>query len=272
MDSLVLKEKQEFMGIQIPVIEGGFGKNQKVMLAKTIAEIHHSELRVINQLINNNLEEFKYSIDLLDIKQITTNDLFLKNELFTKAEWGNAKNIYLLSQRGYVKLVAMMSNSNEKKWEVMNNLIDDYFNMRNQLSSGQYQIEKKPTSAIDLFEAQVKALREVEVKVEKVDQKVDKKFEELPLFPADVKNLKKIVNKVVVPLLGGKKSNAYKPLSKKVFSDLYGQVFREFGVDASSEINRKDFELAKEVVRNYKLPTALKNEIELLNNQSQLDI
>lgn len=150
--------------------------------------------------------------------------------------------------------------------------MDKFEYMEKQLSSGKHQLEKKPTSAIDLFEAQVKALREVEAKVEKVDKKVDKKFEELPLFPADVKNLKKIVNKVVVPLLGGKKSNAYKPLSKKVFSDLYGQVFREFGVDASSEINRKDFELAKEVVRNYKLPTALKNEIELLNNQSQLDI
>ncbi len=75
--------------------------------------------------------------------------------------------------------------------------------------SGQYQIEKKPTSAIDLFEAQVKALREVEVKVEKVDQKVDKKFDELPLFTSDAKALKKLVNRIVVLLLGGKKSNAY---------------------------------------------------------------
>lgn len=143
--------------------------------------------------------------------------------------------------------------------------VERFNEMEKQLSSGQ---TTNQLSAIDLFESQVKALREVENKVEKVD----KKFDELPLFPADVKNLKKIVNKVVVPLLGGKKSNAYKPLSKKVFSDLYGQVFREFGVDASSEIKRKDFEVAKEFVRNYTLPTALKNEIEMLNNQRQLNI
>ncbi|EGS9997879.1 hypothetical protein I9Y31_000054 [Clostridium perfringens] len=138
--------------------------------------------------------------------------------------------------------------------------------------SGQYQLEKKPTSAIDLFEAQVKALREVEVKVEKVDQKVDKKFDELPLFTSDAKALKKLVNRIVVPLLGGKKSNAYKPLSKKVFSDLYGQVHREFGVDCCDEIKRKDLEFAREFISDYRLPTALKNEIDILNNQSKLDI
>ena len=31
---------QKFMGIDIPVVEGGFGENQKVILAKTVAEIH----------------------------------------------------------------------------------------------------------------------------------------------------------------------------------------------------------------------------------------
>lgn len=32
--------KQNFMGVEIPVIEGGFGEGCKVILAKTVAEIH----------------------------------------------------------------------------------------------------------------------------------------------------------------------------------------------------------------------------------------
>ena len=39
------------------------------------------------------------------------------------------QNIFLLSERGYTKLVAMMDNNNEKKWEVMDKLIDGYFQM-----------------------------------------------------------------------------------------------------------------------------------------------
>ena len=125
----------------------------------------------------------------------------------------------------------------------------------------------EPKSSLDLLELQVKALKEVEQKVENVD----KKFNELPLFTADAKALKKLVNRIVVPLLGGKKSNAYKPLSKKVFSDLYGQVHREFGVSCCDEIKRKDLEFAKELISDYRLPKALKNEIESLNNQISFD-
>lgn len=130
--------------------------------------------------------------------------------------------------------------------------------------NGQYQLPvKKNLSSIDLFEAQVKALREVEEKV----NEVDKKFDDLPLFEVDSKDLKKKANRVVVALLGGKKSNAYKPLSKKVFSDLYGQIHREFGVNTCAAIKRKDLDLAKEITDNYTLPRALKEEIELANSQ-----
>lgn len=104
-------------------------------------------------------------------------------------------------------------------------------------------------------------------KVEKRVEKVDQKFDDLPLFPSDSKVLKKLANQTVVPLLGGKKSNAYKRLSRKVFSDLYKQIHREFNVVGCEEIKRKDLEFAKEIIYNYKLPRALEEEIKLLNSQ-----
>lgn len=104
-------------------------------------------------------------------------------------------------------------------------------------------------------------------KVEKRVEKVDQKFDDLPLFPSDSKVLKKLANQTVVPLLGGKKSNAYKKLSRKVFSDLYKQIHREFDVVGCEEIKRKDLEFAKGIIYNYKLPRALEEEIKLLNSQ-----
>ena len=53
--------------------------------------------------------------------------------MLTKAEWGNAKNVYILSRKGYSKIVAAMDNDNDKKWEVMNKLIDEYFIMEQAL-------------------------------------------------------------------------------------------------------------------------------------------
>ena len=39
-NELIVKATQEFLGKEIPIIESGFGEGQKVILAKTIAEIH----------------------------------------------------------------------------------------------------------------------------------------------------------------------------------------------------------------------------------------
>ena len=40
MSSIELKGTQEFMGKEIPVIEGGFGAGKKCLTDKTISEIH----------------------------------------------------------------------------------------------------------------------------------------------------------------------------------------------------------------------------------------
>lgn len=125
----------------------------------------------------------------------------------------------------------------------------------------------KPLSAMELLKLQYKALEEQNEKIEKVD----KKFDDLPLFPSDSKVIKKLANQIVVPLLGGKKSNAYKKLSRKVFSDLYKQIHREFGVVGCEEIKRKDLEFAKEIICNYKLPRALEEEIELVNKLANME-
>lgn len=131
MKELVIRGRQDFLGMDIPVIEGGFGEGKKVMLAKTIAEVHGEEPRVINQIINRNLDEFEFGVDIIDLKQITNCDLFLQDGLFTKAQWGNAKNIYLLSEQGYMLLVGFMKTDKAK--EIRKQLRREYFSMREAL-------------------------------------------------------------------------------------------------------------------------------------------
>lgn len=85
----------------------GFGENEKVMLAKTIAEIHGVKLIHINELINKNIERFSIN-DLLDLKVIGGGDNNLLSLGFSKMQIAKSNNIYLLSERGYTKLVSLM--------------------------------------------------------------------------------------------------------------------------------------------------------------------
>ncbi len=119
--------KEHIGQIEFTGIEGGFGDDKKAMLVKDIAKIHGRSVREINEVINKNIKRFKNGIDLLDLKQIVQADLF-SDYGFTKAQWGNAKHIYLLSERGYAKLLKILDD--DKAWDIYDELVDNYFNMR----------------------------------------------------------------------------------------------------------------------------------------------
>lgn len=135
MNELTVKGKQEFMGIEIPVIYGGFGEGQKVMLARDIAEIHNTELKNINQNINRNIKRFRENVDIIDLKlAITPSDCHTRDVLlnlgFNQSQINASKNIYLLSERGYAKLIKIMDS--DLAWEIHDKLIDEYFQLREQ--------------------------------------------------------------------------------------------------------------------------------------------
>lgn len=108
-------------------IEGGFGEAKRAMTVKDIAQIHETTVKRINELINRNRKRFKNDVDVLDLKQVVSNDLF-SDYGFSKAEWGNANNIYLLSERGYSKLLKILED--DTAWDIYDQLVDNYFNMR----------------------------------------------------------------------------------------------------------------------------------------------
>ena len=122
-NELKVNGTQKFMGIDIPIIEGGFGENQKVILAKTIAEIHNQPLKKINQLINDNIDEFEFGIDILDLKSGYLKYSFLKM-FYSKQSIANSKNIYLLSETGYLKFYSLIRNKDEL---ILRYILNDYF-------------------------------------------------------------------------------------------------------------------------------------------------
>lgn len=69
-NKIIVRGTQEFIGIDIPVIEGGFGNGCKCITDKTISEIHEMKIIHIRELINRNAKRFKDGIDYIDLKKV----------------------------------------------------------------------------------------------------------------------------------------------------------------------------------------------------------
>lgn len=115
----------EFLGKQVPNIYGGFGKDNKCILASDIAKIHEVETKEINKLINNNLDEFEENIDIIDLKADNNLEVIAKNLGFITSN--GQKYCYLLSEQGYIALVGLMKT--KKAREIRKQFRRDYFRM-----------------------------------------------------------------------------------------------------------------------------------------------
>ena len=78
------------------------------------------------------------------------------------------------------------------------------------------------------------------------------------------------VNKTVIDVLGGKESNAYKEIGKKVFQEYNRDLKHYFNVNARNNVPKKRFDEAVEYAKNWKPCT---NTMMLIcNHNAQMNI
>lgn len=128
MEALKVIGQEKIGKIEFTGIEGGFGEGKKAMLVRDIALIHSTTVKRLNELINRNRKRFKDGIDIIDLKQNERFKVVLNDLNFSTKAISNAKHIYLLSERGYAKLLKIMDD--DKAWDIYDELVDNYFNMR----------------------------------------------------------------------------------------------------------------------------------------------
>lgn len=151
---VILNGTQKFMDKEIPIIVGGFGEDQKVVTDKMVAEIHGMETRNVRARITDNIKRFKDSIDFIDLKegayQTSTLEILLKLG-YTKSAITQAEHIYLLSERGYAKLIKIMDT--DLAWDIHDKLMDDYFHLREVVKTSRTQTQTK----VDTKEKEIEA-------------------------------------------------------------------------------------------------------------------
>ena len=127
----------------------------------------------------------------------------------------------------------------------------------------------KILSPMQLLKLQYKALEEQDQKIEEVKEDLKDFKEDLPLFTVECEEISKAVKRIGTKMLGGYGSEVYKNKSvrTKVYSDIYKQLKREFGVNSYKAIKRKYLNEALDIVEKYNLTIALKEQIDMLRSQ-----
>lgn len=239
-------------------------KGQRVVTFKDIDMLHE---RVEGTAKSNFYENKKHFIENEDYFIIPKS---LKYEIPT-LEIPN-RGITVLTESGYLMLVKSLQD--DLAWKVQRELVNNYFRVKE-------IVQARPLTTEEMLELQFKYAKEVKEEVKEVrneleetNNKFDNFIEDLPLIGDEPEELQAVVRRVGTKALGGYNSPAYcdKSLSKKVYRNVWDYIKGQFNVKKYKAIKRKYLSKAIELAESYKAPFHLQEEIDMINNQSKLDI
>ena len=243
MNELKILGTEKVGNFKFTGIEGGFGENKKAMLVKDIATIHGRPVKAINQAINMNRARFKDGIDIIDLK-IESGSIKL-TEFFNRQQIANSNNIYLLSERGYAKLLKILED--DKAWEIYDELVDNYFNMR-------YIIQKQDsymiTDPVQRAKRWIEEQEEHQVKLAMAKQETKDVQDNTPISSKDYQVLSRKIGQKLDRYLS--QHQIYNKNQVALLRwDLNNAILKAAGVPARTLIKQKHFTAIAEALVNW---------------------
>ena len=226
-------------------IEGGFGENKKAMLVRDIAVIHNSNVRRINEVINRNRKRFKDGVDIIDLLSNEDFAVVLNDSGFNQNQINASNNIYLLSERGYAKLLKILED--DKAWEIYDELVDNYFNMR-------YVIQKQDsymiTDPVQRAKRWIEEQEEHQVKLAMAKQETKDVQDNTPISSKDYQVLSRKIGQKLDRYLS--QHQIYNKNQVALLRwDLNNSILKAAGVPARTLIKQKYFTAIAEALVNW---------------------
>ena len=239
---------------------------QRVVTFKDIDMLHERVEGTAGRNFRDNKKHFVENEDFFFIKPAD-----IGNNEIRRSEINN-KGTYLITESGYLMLVKSLQD--DLAWKVQRELVNNYFRVKE-------IVQAKPLTTEEMLELQFKYAKEVKEEVKEVrneleetNNKFDNFIKDLPLIGDEPEELQAVVRRVGTKALGGYNSPAYcdKSISKKVYRNVWKYVKDQFNVNKYKAIKRKYLSKAIELAESYKAPFHLQEEIDMLNNQSKMDV
>ena len=115
-----------------------------------------------------------------------------------------------------------------------------------------HELEEVVRNPFSHLSKEMQAILMHDEKIVKIDERLSHLENEMVIDHEQQQILKRYVNKVVVGFLGGKGSNAYKEISKKVFSECNRDFQNYFKVNSRNNTPKKRFDEAIQYIECWK--------------------
>lgn len=202
-------------------------KNQRVVTFKDIDTVHERAEGTARKRFNDNRKHFIEGTDFFVLNQPSE----IRTLGIERPQGGVPKKVTLVTESGYLMLVK--SFTDDLAWEVQRQLVDSYFR------------KVKPLSQIEMMRIQLGMVDDHENRIVNLENNMTIDY-------GQQRVLEDTVNKTVIDVLGGKGSNAYREIGKKVFAECNRDLKHYFNVNARNNVPKKRFDEAVEYAKNWK--------------------
>ena len=176
--------------------------------------------------------------------------------------YNRPRKIYYMNRDGFTLLAMGFTGKEALRFKL------DYINAFNVME----RVVRAPMSMEDIMISTLETQKQLKIEVSDIKDDVHQLKEEQPIAPYPLLKMDTARKRKVIEVLGGKKSNAYRQMSKRVFSEA-GRDFKEFfGIPRYDMLPKKHAEQGLDYWNDWEPCTNTKMEIKEFNSQIALEV
>ncbi|SCH67085.1 Phage anti-repressor protein [uncultured Ruminococcus sp.] len=205
-------------------------KNIRVLTTQQIAEAYGTDTKIISKNFSRNKGRYIEGKHFICLEGEEKRGFINRRQIDDGSK--NAKTLYLWTEKG--AFLHAKSLNTDKAWEVYDRLVDEYFEKGS----------RKPMTIAEQIQLLAQGNQDHEERIEKLENTMTIDY-------GQQKYISDLVSKVVIEVLGGKKSNAYDEIGKKVFAECNRDVKTYFDVNARNNIPKLRYQEAVEYIKEW---------------------
>ena len=205
-------------------------KNIRVLTTQQIAEAYGTDTKIISKNFSRNKGRYIEGKHFICLEGEEKRGFINRRQIDDGSK--NAKTLYLWTEKG--AFLHAKSLNTDKAWEVYDRLVDEYFEKGS----------RKPMTIAEQIQLLAQGNQDHEERIEKLENTMTIDY-------GQQKYISDLVFKVVIEVLGGKKSNAYDEIGKKVFAECNRDVKTYFDVNARNNIPKLRYQEAVEYIKEW---------------------
>lgn len=205
-------------------------KNIRVLTTQQIAEAYGTDTKIISKNFSRNKGRYIEGKHFICLEGEEKRGFINRRQIDDGSK--NAKTLYLWTEKG--AFLHAKSLNTDKAWEVYDRLVDEYFEKGS----------RKPMTIAEQIQLLAQGNQDHEERIEKLENTMTIDY-------GQQKYISDLVSKVVIEVLGGKKSNAYDEIGKKVFAECNRDVKTYFDVNARNNIPKMRYQEAVEYIKGW---------------------